>query len=135
MSRVFIVQRPVVRNRTTGILEDKFDVGPAGVYGHLITLLSSRAQPFNPPPIILELRAKLRTYCDADWILCLGSPILIGWAAAIASDVNNGRVNFLQWHGVDGEYRAVRSDLFGRTDGDGAPPKMTLRLPAEREHP
>lgn len=111
MSRVFIVQQPLQRDRKTGELRKKFDTSPANMFGELIELLSPSAQPFTDPGIIEDLSTGLRDFADDDWLLCIGSPVLIGWATAIAAHHNGGRVQMLQWHGLDEEYIPVKANL------------------------
>lgn len=112
MSKVYIVQRPVRRDPNSRKLVELYDVSSAAEYGELVTLLSPRAQPFSPGLIIPELRQKLSKYTFKDWLLCLGSPVLIGWATAIAADTANGRVNMLQWHGKEKRYIPVEALLW-----------------------
>lgn len=105
MSRVFVVQN---QHRWDGEkFVPKHDVSSAHVFGDLIELLSPTAAPFNPPPILAELRAKLRDFGKDDYILCIGNPLLLAWAFAIAADFNDGNVKALQWSGKDQRYIQV----------------------------
>lgn len=110
MSRVFVVQNQQ-RMSAGGDLENKFDMSSAARFGELIYLLSPTARPFTPAPIIKQLKEKLTVYSDDDYLLLIGNPCLIGFCVAIASDVNAGRVNVLQWDGRKREYVAVRASL------------------------
>ncbi len=77
----------------------------------MVELLSPNAKPFRLDPIVDELWTKLETFCDDDYIICIGNPILLSVTVAIAADVNGGRVHMLQWHGRRKEYIPVQADL------------------------
>lgn len=107
---VYVVQVPERRN-ISGRITSKFDLKPAEKYGRLIPLLGPTARPFSPEKIVDDLRHRLSQYDELDYILCIGNPILIGWATAIAADFNDGVVSMLQWS--NGGYVAVTADLNG----------------------
>lgn len=113
MSRVYVVQDQHRWDEGTSRLVPKFDLSTAEEYGDLIFLLGANAAPFNSPPIIRELQQKLSDYQDDDYLLLIGNPCLIGWSVAIAADMNEGRVQLLQWSGKDRRYIPVPADLFG----------------------
>lgn len=123
--RVFIVQRPVTRSRQGG-LSPKFEFGSAALFGQIETLLSSSAQPFNPGRVIPELWEKLGDFCDDDYLLCAGSPILIGWSTAVAAVANEGRVKMLQWNGKEERYIPVHAVLW-----DDEAPEEGEELPVD----
>ena len=114
---VYAVQSPRWRNPRTGEIEARFDLTPAQAYGKVEELLTPTAKPFNPGPIVDELYVKLENFDDDDAIICIGNPILIALAVNVASDVNNGRVRLLQWHGHRGEYVPVDIDMGFTSDG------------------
>ena len=111
MAVVYVVQKSQRLNRTTGRLEDVFDLSSAEEHGSLQELLSPTAKPFAPEPIVAELYSKLENFSDGDFILCVGNPILIGLATAVAADINEGRVCLLQWNGHKQKYVPVSVDL------------------------
>lgn len=80
-------------------------------YGEIVELLSPTAKPFNPAPLVEELYIKLEKFSSADYIICIGNPILLSMAVTIAADINNGKVRLLQWHGHRNEYTPVELDL------------------------
>ncbi|AAT69462.1 gp08 [Alphaproteobacteria phage PhiJL001] len=106
---VYAVQSP--RHRQHGQMVPKYDLAPAEEFGEVVELLSPTAKPFNPKPLIDELYVKLEKFSDDDHIICIGNPILLSMAVTIASDVNNGRVKLLQWHGHQGKYISVQVDM------------------------
>jgi hypothetical protein len=117
LSRVFVVQNQQHRNSLTGAMEPKFDLSSAREYGDFVFLLGNSAKPFCPEPILAQLREQLADFSDEDSLLCIGNPCFIGWATAIAADVNEGRIRMLQWSGADSCYVAIcAEDIFGDSD-------------------
>lgn len=111
MSVVYVVQKTMRSDPQTGDLVPKFDVTPAERYGELRYLLSPSAGPWTPEAVLPELARKLDGYRAEDYLLLIGSPILIGWAVAMAAQASGGVVQCLQWSGSSQGYRAVRADL------------------------
>lgn len=116
MPRVFVVQNPHRHNPNTGALEPRFDLTPAAEYGTLVFLLGPNAKPFTSEPVVADLRVGLSDYTDDDHLLLVGSPVLMGWACAIAADMNDGIVSILQWSGREQRYIPVKADLFPDED-------------------
>lgn len=110
MSRVFVVQNQHCWDREARAFVPKYDLSSAHQFGDMIELLSPTAAPFNPDPIIDELHAKLADFTDDDFILCIGNPLLLAWAFAIAAAANNGSAKALQWSGKERRYLPVSVD-------------------------
>lgn len=106
--KVYVVQCQHRRCQETGRLVPKYDLSSAEKFGELVYLLSPTASPFNSPPIVAELREKLRGYQDKDFLLLIGNPALILAVGALAACYNSGNVNVLQWSGKEGSYIAIR---------------------------
>lgn len=128
MPRVFVVQRTMRRDRQTGALVPVHDVGEAGAYGDLVDLLGPSAKPFTPEPVVAELWSKLCDYGEDDWLLCIGNPVLIGWAVALAAQAGGGQVNMLQWS--NGGYEPIRALLW---PGDEYDTHSTLWSPEKEQ--
>lgn len=111
MSKVYIIQNTHRLNRTTSVLEPKYDFDSAKRFGDLVFLLTPSAKPHDPS-VIAELIDKLNDYTDKDHLLLVGNPTLIGFACAIASDVTEGRLKVLQWDGKAKEYVSIAADLW-----------------------
>lgn len=111
MPRVFVIQNQHRLNNRSGELEPKFDFSSAEKHGDLIYLLSPTARPFSSEHVISQLKDKLINFGDDDCLLLIGNPCLIGFAVAIASWANAGRVRVLQWDGRRREYVIVESKL------------------------
>ncbi|MGW8178857.1 MAG: hypothetical protein ACWGQW_08865 [bacterium] len=110
-ARVFVVQKQMRWDQTKGELVPKFDLSPAEKFGAVTYLLSPTAGPFNPGPIIKELRAKLSDIKSTDYLLLIGNPCLIGWALAIALKHTGGKVNLLQWSGKEQSYLPILTEI------------------------
>ena len=73
------------------------NVLPAQKFGELILMLPPGDVVLSAAPTVSRLKKKLKDFKDGDYILTMGDPIAIALAGAIASDINNGKVNFLKW--------------------------------------
>jgi hypothetical protein len=113
---VYAVQSPRRRDLQTRKMVPRYDLAPANIYGEVKELLSPTTKPFNPAPIIDELYIKLENFSDDDYIICIGNPILLAIAVTVASDINDGKVKLLQWHGKKEEYIAVDVDMAFTSD-------------------
>lgn len=109
---VYVVQNQHKYDKESGKLVEKFDLSTAKQYGELEYLLSPKAQPFNPGPVIEELHDKLQNFTQEDYLLLVGNPCLIGFAVAIAVEYASGSVNLLQWSGTKQEYIPVKAQVF-----------------------
>ena len=111
---VFLVQDSKWVEPKTSKLQSKFDYSAAEQYGELVELLHPSDSPFNLPVAISKLQKALAMFNDEDYLLLVGSPVLIGLAVAIAADLNDGNVNMLQWSGAKRNYVVVKAeDIFG----------------------
>jgi len=111
MSKVYVIQDQLRKDKTSGKLVSKFDLKDAERYGTIEFLLGPGARPFSPEHVIAQLERKLKSYTPEDWLLLIGNPCLIGFAVAVASVVARGRVRLLQWDGMAGEYRPIHAKL------------------------
>jgi len=111
MAVVYVVQKQLMLDRETGELVPRFDLSAAAEFGQLEFLLSPSAKPFDPEPIARDLHAGLENFTEDDYLLLVGNPVLIGMSTAVAAYYSEGIVNFLQWHGKDRRYVAVRADI------------------------
>lgn len=107
MSKVFVVQEVPGRNITNA-----FD------FGEVEVLLSPGVHVvLSPGPLARVMRQKLVNYTDDDFIVPIGDPAGIAMAAAIASQVNNGKFKLLKWDRENERYYPVSIDVgsAGRT--------------------
>jgi len=111
MSKVYVIQNQLMRDRKTGEMRPKFNLSAAEDYGELVFLLDSSSVPFYSPSIISQLQEKLKDYKPEDSLLLIGNPCFIGWAVALAAKSTNGLVRMLQWHNQSESYILIEGDL------------------------
>lgn len=98
MSRVFIILDQQHRDHFSKEMVSRFDFSTAGKYGELIFILPPSTNPRDPKANELLCEA-LADYTDNDFLLPVGSPVLIllmGAYAALAGD-HVTRLNILEW--------------------------------------
>lgn len=83
---------------------------PAEKFGQLEILLPNAQVSFSSGPAVFILRKKLQKFCDDDYLLLIGDPILIGLASIVAAGFNNGKVRFLKWDRQEKKYFTVSVD-------------------------
>lgn len=117
---VYLVQDSKCVDVKDGQLKSKFDYTAAERYGNIVHLLDPGSSPFDLLPVIKRLQQGLAMFNDSDYLLLVGSPILIGLAVAIAADNNAGHVAMLQWSGAKRQYIPVHAfDIFGEDGSAG----------------
>jgi len=119
MAVVYVVQKQMKLDQRTGEMIPRFDLTQAEQFGTITYLLSPRAKPYAAGGIITELYKKLDTFSDEDYLLLVGNQCLVGFAMSVAADLNDGRVNILQWSGRDQAYVQIKADINGEEYDDG----------------
>lgn len=110
---VFVVQQQMRFDQALGELVPRFPlIDKAQKFGKMEFLLSPSAHPFNPETVLGDLHSKLRNFTDADLLLLIGNPALIGMATTIAAHYNSGRVRMLQWSGRHSEYTEISMKIY-----------------------
>lgn len=76
--------------------------------------------PIISLPFAIEtLRSKITTFGPKDFLLAIGSPVLIMAAGLLAEDLSTtGVVNVLQWQPEDRKYVPINFQIWSRTDND-----------------
>lgn len=98
MSRVFVVQRPSYRDKSTNEWRDKYDLSAAAQYGDLVYLLGTRGNiPQSTQATVRLLREKLQDFGPEDYLVAIGDPVAIAAAAVIASGRTRGLLRVLKW--------------------------------------
>ena len=110
-STVFVVQHAQLK--VDGHWE-KRDISDAERFGSLVELLPAGPMVRSTIHAAGTLRHKLRAFGDADYLLCMGDPALIGMACAIASQRNAGRYKLLVWDKEVRAYTPIQVDLNAR---------------------
>ena len=117
MSRVFLTQQTMKKDRQTGLLSPKFDLSPAEEWGDIECLLTPNAKPFDPPLVLPELHEQLRVVEDDDTLLPTGSPAFMCWTGGIFPLYRQGDISILQWNRRDG-YTEITANIFDDMEGD-----------------
>lgn len=110
-SRVFVVQRPAVRDRATGEWISKYDLTPAETFGELVDVLPIGPTTWNPAAMTAQAERVLQDFDDMqDHILAVGDPVAIAAVAMIAGRFteHGGGVSILKWDKRDQRYQSFR---------------------------
>ncbi len=110
--RIFIVNEPLKKNPETGELERMVNLRPAMDHGVLIFLLPPGPLPEDPRSTLTALKAGLLDFTADDFLLLIGDPCAMAWAAAIAADKTDGHLKLLRWQRDQRRYDPVVVDLY-----------------------
>ena len=116
-TRVFVVHRQTRYNSATETTVDAHDMRSAHRFGELRYLLPNEASPFEPEIWIPKLHEGLEEIAQEDYILLVGNPALIAWAAGIATDYASGMLRLLQWDRKSQCYEVIVARLFEEESG------------------
>ena len=93
--RVYIIQEPQARDKTTGQLYNIMNFSAAKDWGDPVVCLPPGLMALSPYPTKEALKDALKDFSDRDYIICVGNPSLIFMAGMIACDLNRGRAKIL----------------------------------------
>lgn len=112
MSRVFLPQRPVVKNYGTASggprWLDKYDLSPAERFGPLVELLPIGNSPSDLGSVMRHVEHGLRDFSADDHLLAVGDPVVLAIAVLVAARRTGGQVSLLKWDRLAREYSAHR---------------------------
>lgn len=108
-SRVFVVQQHLRRN-DSGVLVPKHDLTPAAKFGELVYVMRAEDNPTDGSDILGRMRRVLKDITPDDYILPIGSTVLMVLVGVIAAEYQ-AKLNFLYWNGKDRDYRVTAIDL------------------------
>ena len=113
MSLVYVVQTHMRYDAKMGELVSRYDLRPAERFGRLRFILNQKQTlaRVEPRQLISKMDMVLKNYTDLDYLLLIGSPVLIGWATALAAKNNGGRIQQLVWESAQQDYTVVKSCL------------------------
>lgn len=111
MSKVYVVQQTFTRD-FDGRETPKFNLSPAYEWGEIVFCLGDKVVPTDGPVILDTLRESLKDITEDDFILPMGSSILIALTAVVASEYV-ANLNFLFWSGRDRCYKKSAFNLDG----------------------
>lgn len=107
--RVFVVCEPIrVEN---GHATKAVDVSPAGKWGRIIVILQSTQSLIAPAQMIQTITEKLKDFCDDDYLVPLGDPVVMSVVASIAARNNGGRVRYLKWDRRNMDYQVIQTSI------------------------
>jgi len=86
-SRVFVVQDDGQKNLL-----------PALKFGSIEPLITGRDQQlYNTAPLVAELKIKLASFTENDYLMLVGDPAAIAICAMIAAQKTSGKLKLLKW--------------------------------------
>ena len=106
--RVFIPQEPTTWDAAIGMAKPKMDFTPALRYGELIVCLPPNVSFHMTKPIVHALREKMSDFRDDDYLIAVGSPLVIALSTWIAMGRTGGRLNLLTWDRREAQYLNTR---------------------------
>lgn len=109
MAKVYVVQQHLKMDHDR-VLRPKFNLEPAREFGELVFCLHEDALPQNGQSVLDQLRSTLSDIQEGDYILPIGSTILMCLTAVVAAEFTP-KLNFLYWSGRHGNYLAMGYDL------------------------
>ena len=113
MGIVYVVQEQLRFDVESGKNVPRFpSIDRARELGKIVYMLEPNAHPFVPNNVTGILHHHLSNFCDEDYLILVGNPVLLGMATAIAANYNSGRVNFLQWSQKGDRYTLITAEIF-----------------------
>lgn len=113
LSKVYIVNEPLRWDPIAQQQVKAIDLSPACSFGELVFLLPAGRLPLDPAPTLAALRKGLSNFQPHDYLLLIGNPKAIAWAAILAAEQTKGHLNLLDWQGQQNCYMPVRANVFG----------------------
>lgn len=93
----------------------RLNLAKAHKHGELVELLPEGTHvSLNTQPALRQLKLKLHSFGDSDFILPLGDPAVIVMAGIIAAEANRGKIRLLKWDQKLKDYYSVQIDIFDR---------------------
>lgn len=117
--RVYVVNEPLRLDKDRGRMVRFIDISSAGEHGQLVHLLPPGELVGEPEEIVGTLREKLAGFRPCDYLLLIGDPCAIAWAAAIAADSALGELNLLRWIRKNERYEVVSTSVFAPDEENG----------------
>jgi len=111
MTSVYLVQRPMMRDISTGEFIDKYDLSACQRYGDLRVCLMPGNVRADRNNWVHSLARSLKGFTSEDYLLTLGDPVAIATAAIIAAKNSGGLIRLLKWDKHRTDYLPVVLDL------------------------
>ncbi len=97
MTKVFIVQEVMARNRESKSVRPAHDFTAAVKYGELTVLLPHSVLPLQLDNIVSILNEKLKNITKEDYLILVGDPVAMAITASIVSKNTGGKLRILKW--------------------------------------
>lgn len=110
-ARVFIPQEPVRWDASVGVQVPLMDFSPALRYGELVTCLPPNVSFHMTKPVTAALKEKMHDFQETDYLVAVGSPMVIAISAGIAFRKTGGKLNLLSWDKRERQYLSTRIEL------------------------
>lgn len=98
---VYVTQEPPPGVNILGAVE----------FGELVVLHPLKSNIFGCKDVVQNMQVQLKNFKDGDYILPMGDPAMIGIAASIAANNNEGRVRYLKWDRQEKMYYVWNTDI------------------------
>lgn len=111
MKKVYIPQEPTRWDNTVEMHMPTMDFTPASRYGELVVCLPPNISFHMTKPVYLALKEKMREFSDDDYLIAVGSPLVIALSSHIALQRTGGKLNLLTWDRLQRQYLNHRVEL------------------------
>ena len=111
LNQVFIPQEPTRWDPLTNCAVPMYDFTPALRYGSICVCLEPNVSFHMTKPVASALREKLAAFRESDYLIAVGSPLVIALSAHFALERTGGKLNLLTWDRREGEYLNHRIEL------------------------
>ena len=103
-SIVYVPQDQTRYDDVLGAPVSIMDFTPALRYGRIVMCLPPNISIMYTQPVIASLRESMRRFRPKDYLVAIGSPIVIAISAKIAMEKTGGRLNLLTWDRRERQY-------------------------------
>lgn len=104
MKKVYIPQEPSKWDSTVEMHMPTMDFTPALRYGELVVCLPPNISFHMTKPVYAALKEKMRDFDDGDYLIAVGSPLVIALSSHIALLKTRGSLNLLTWDRMQRQY-------------------------------
>lgn len=110
-NRIFVPNQPAKFDNLAGVLVPLYDLSPALAFGELVDIFGLGSVELGPQALARHLKSKLAGFTADDYLLCIGDPVVIASASAIAARQAGGRITLLKYERRLREYFPVSIDI------------------------
>lgn len=111
LPKVYVPQEQTRWDNAIGSNVPKMDFTPALKYGEIVVCLPHNISFYVTAPVVAALKEKLRDFTEDDYLISVGSPLVIGISTHIALCKTGGKVNLLTWDKLQREYLCHRVSM------------------------